>query len=517
MTPRVQLTSKLIENFAAAFLSPRYDQPVATPPFHRVAWDIYCSKEPLVCLAAPREHAKSTSLTFVYILAEALFRSSDYIILVGSTEEMAAEQLSNIREELLNNEDLRIEFGIKDLEKDSTTDIVVVCDDGHRFRILARGAEQKIRGRLWNGKRPNLMVCDDLEDDEQVENKDRRVKFRAWFFRAARQALGKGGRLRVHGTILHEDSLLARLMKNKSWKSLFYKAHRGFDDFSDILWPQQWSEERLKQRRQEFIDDSDSAGYSQEFLNDPQDNADAYLRRQDFIGMTDDDRECSKIYGAAADFAVSKDDMANRTSFSVGGKDIRNLLHFVDFRVGRWASVEIVQRLPADYRGAFTQLSDTSYRIGWIEEMFSIQQRWDPKYFWVEDGVIWKAIKHIVFNEMRERDLWMNIIEVPSIKDKATRGRTLQKRMRGGGCRYDKTHENYPGHETELLKFTGLSEATLDDQFDSDALLALGFDKYMSEQLEEEDFMADEEIEMRLQSRRLLRSISDGRSEVTGY
>ena len=106
---------------------------------------------------APRDHAKSTGLTFVYILAELCFRTSDYVILIGSTEENAAEQLSNIKEELAENDDLRREFGIQGFEKESSNDIIVRCDDGHRFRVLVRGAEQRIRGKLWNGKRPNLL------------------------------------------------------------------------------------------------------------------------------------------------------------------------------------------------------------------------------------------------------------------------------------------------------------------------------------------------------------------------
>jgi len=502
MQPSVKLTADIIEAFAGAFLSPRYDQPVPTPEFHRAGWALYTSDEPLVALAAPREHAKSTALTFAYILAEVVFRASDYVILISSTEELAAEQLSNIREELLENDDLREEFGIVGLEKDSSTDIIASCDDGHRFRVLARGSEQKIRGRMWKGKRPNLMVCDDLEDDEQVENKERRAKFRRWVFRAARQALGRGGRFRVHGTILHEDSLLARLMKSKAWKPLFYKAHRAFDDFSDILWTEAWPEKRLRARRQEFIEDGDSAGYSQEFLNDPQDDADAYLRKQDFLPMSEQERERPKVIGAAADFAVSKTDMANRTSFTVGGKCTQNLLHIVDQRVGRWASVET--------------LPDGT-KAGWIEEMFSIQARWNPEFFWVEDGVIWQAIRHIVYNEMRERDVWMNIVEVPSVKDKATRGRTLQKRSRAGGMRFDKEAEWYPGYETELLKFTGVSEAKLDDQFDSTSLLAIGFDRYM-DRVEEEDFVDDEEFQIRMAARaRRSGAASDGRSQVTGY
>ena len=432
------------------------------------------------------------------------FRTSDYVILIGSTEENAAEQLSNIREELLENDDLRDEFGIVEFEKDSSTDIIVRCDDGHRFRILARGAEQKIRGKMWNGKRPNLILCDDMEDDEQVENKDRRAKFRRWFFRAAKQALSRTGRIRAHGTILHEDSLLSRLRRNKTWKFLFFKAHRSFDDFSDILWEEAWPEGRLKARRQEFVEDGDSGGYSQEFLNDPQDNADAYLRKQDFLPMSPEDRARPKIIGVAADFAVSKADLANRTSFTVGGRCTQNLLHIVDQRVGRWASVEV--------------LPDGT-KIGWIEEMFSIQTRWNPEYFWVEDGVIWQAIKHIVYGEMRDRDVWINIVEVPSVKDKATRGRTLQKRMKAGGCRFDKETEWYPGYEAELLRFTGGAQAILDDQFDSSSLLAIGFDRYMDTPTQE-DFMDDEEsaiVEMNRRQMRVYQPQNDGRSSVTGY
>src|SRR5262245_13420754 len=106
--------------------------------------------------------------------------------------------------------------------------------------------------------------------------------------------------------------------------------------------------------------------------------------------MTQADREKAKIIGAAADFAVSKDDMANRTSFTVGGRSIDNLLHIIDQRVGRWASVE---------------RNDDGEPGGWIEELFSIQTRWNPEYFWVEDGVIWKSIKNFVYNEMRDRDI----------------------------------------------------------------------------------------------------------------
>lgn len=490
---QVQLTADLIEAFAGTFLSPRYDRPSPTPAFHRQGWELYCSPHAQCMLVAPREHAKSTALTFVYILAEVCFRSSDYVILLGSTEDMAAEQLSNIREELLENDDLRREFGVKGFEQDSKTDIIVRCDDGHRFRVLARGAEQKIRGKMWKGKRPNLMVGDDMEDDEQVENVDRRRKFRRWFFRAAKQALSAYGRCRVHGTILHEDSLLSRLRRNGEWHSLFFKAHRTFDDFGDILWPEHWPEARLRARQREFVADGDAGGYSQEFLNDPQDNAEAFLKQGDFLDLTRGEYDEGvhlgnglKLY-VGSDFAVSKKDAANRTSFVIGGPSLNNDLYFIDFRVGRWDSLEI------------------------IDQMFAIQLRWEPETFFVEDGVIWKTLWPTIAREMRTRNLFINFEALPSVTDKATRAKPWQGRMRAGACRYNKQHEDYAGFEQECLRFRPESEASLDDQFDAAAQLARGV--ALVPEVDEDDFTSEEEFTMRRQNPRL----AAGRSAVTGY
>lgn len=483
----VALSADLLEGFAGMFLSPRYDDPRPTAPFHRDAWALYCSDVPQAMVIAPRDHAKSTALTFDYVLAEALFKRSDYIIILGSTEEMAQEQLSNISDELHENDDLVREFGVVEFLTDSKTEIIVKLSDGHTFRILSRGAEQKIRGRLWKGKRPNLIVCDDIEDDEQVENKDRRSKFRRWFFRAARQALSKSGKIRVHGTILHEDSLLNRLKTNTAWVHLFYKAHESFDDFSNRLWPARWSEKELRAKRQEFIDDNDAAGYAQELLNDPLDNSDAYLRKDDFLPMTLEDKEITKKIDAAWDFAVSTSERADNTACVVGGKDVRNLIHILDCRAKKWNSLEI------------------------IEEMFMVQRAWNPQTHYVEAGVIWKSLSVMVFREMQRRDVWMNIVELPSVKDKATRGRTLQRHHRGRGMRFDKEASWYADYEFELLRFTESAKALKDDRFDATSLLARGMET--NSDLEEDDFTPDEEFLMRRKDPRR----ETGRSAVTGY
>jgi predicted phage terminase large subunit-like protein len=486
----VKLSADLIEAFAGMYLSPRYDDAKPTPPFHRKAWELYASPNKQAGCIAPRDHAKSTGLTFDYILAEVCFRTSDYVILIGSTEDKAAEQLSNISEELETNEDLRRDFGIRAFESQTKTEVIVVHDDGYRFRILARGAEQKIRGAMWKGKRPNLIVCDDMEDDEQVENKDRRAKFRRWFFRAAKQALSKSGKIRIHGTILHEDALLARLQKNKMWNMLFYKAHKSYDDFSELLWPERWTAEDLLARRTEFEEDGDSAGYSQEFLNTPLDNAEAYLRERDFLPMQEHDHEAQKLVAVGVDFAISKKDAANRTSFTVGGKDSRSYVHHIDEHVGRWDSLEIV------------------------EKFFEIQRRHDPEVFFVEGGQIWLGLQPILIKEMERTGIMINYEVLQSFSDKAVRGRVFQRKMRAGFCRFDTGAEWFPAYKAELLSFTGVTDAKADDQFDSTAILHRGLENYS--EVEEDDFLEEDELDWRRHSQRL-RGGNGGVSRQTGY
>jgi hypothetical protein len=65
--------------------------------------------------------------------------------------------------------------------------------------------------------------------------------------------------------------------------------------------------------------------------------------------------------------------------------------------------------------------------------------------------------------------------------------------------------------QQEMLRFTGYSDATLDDQFDSAALLSLGFDDM--HQLDDDDFVPPEDYEFRRRDPRL----EQGRNRVTGY
>jgi len=105
----------------------------------------------------------------------------------------------------------------------------------------------------------------------------------------------------------------------------------------------------------------------------------------------------------------------------------------------------------------------------------------------------------------------LNCVPILPVKDKATRGRPYQKRMRAGSIKFDKDASWYPGFEEENVRFTGMSDAVLDDQFDSTATLVRGLE--LTADLEEDDFTDEEELEIRERNPQNFR----GRSAVTGY
>jgi predicted phage terminase large subunit-like protein len=355
---------------------------------------------------------------------------------------------------------------------------------------------------VWNGTRPDLIVCDDMENDELVMNKDRREKFRRWFMGALLPCRSTNGEVRVVGTILHMDSMLERLMPKESdkqtkieglkmfstrrqmWRSIKYKAHNH--DFSEVLWPERHPADSLKRIRQEYIEQGLPDVYSQEYLNVPIDEAKTYFKRQDFIPMKDDDYKKSKVYYVAGDLAISDKERADWTVMIVGGMDEDGLLHIVDVIRDRMDGLEI---------------TDT---------ILAIHRLRDPELFGIEDTQITKSIGPFLNRAMIEQNTYPTILPLsPHKTDKLTRARSIQARMRAGAVRFDKNAEWYQTLEDELMRFP---RDRHDDQVDAMAYLGLIVDR-MNVALTPEEQAEEEYIE----------SLEDsglnhqGRNEDTGY
>jgi len=439
------LDSPTVYGFVGSCLLSRFDEPAPIPNFHKELWEMCCSGEDRIAIAAPRGHSKSTSITLSYLLAALLFRSNDHAMIVSDTEKQAIQFLGNIKIEITENEHIQALFGKMDLEKDTETEVICRMSDGHRFRITARGSEQKLRGAIWRNKRPNLVICDDLENDEIVMNKDRREKFRFWFFNALLPLLSDSGRIIVVGTILHLDSVLERLLNDPHWYTARYRAHN--EDFTEILWPERFNRQRLERIRGNYISQGMPEGYSQEYLNYPIDESSAYFRRDDFRFYDPDEVPMERLsYYSAVDFAITSSEKSDYTVITTVGVDEHNNLYVVDVNRGRWDAQEI------------------------IDEMMAVQVRYKPELFGVESGMISKSLGPFLKEQMMSTGVFINLKEMVPTKDKQTRARSIQARIRQGTVYFNGHADWYPTLEQEMIRFP---RDVHDDQVDSLAWIGL--------------------------------------------
>ena len=119
------ISADVIHGFSGSILAKKYDSATPTPKFHLELWELFTSPNKCVAAAAPRGHGKSTAITYAYLLANVLFRERRFVVIVSDTEAQAINFLSDIKNELKDNEDLVNLFGIKGFLKDSETSITL--------------------------------------------------------------------------------------------------------------------------------------------------------------------------------------------------------------------------------------------------------------------------------------------------------------------------------------------------------------------------------------------------------
>lgn len=170
-----------------------------------------------LAIAAPRGHAKSTLASLALPLWLMLYGRKQFILIVSATKPQATDLLRHIREELAGNELIARDFphlarrehgiGTGLQPKPWRTNRLTLPGGGV---IAAFGSHQSLRGVRAGNRRPDLIICDDLEELEQAVSEEQRDKLRGWFNGTLIPAGTPKTDVIVVGTILHHDTLLAR-------------------------------------------------------------------------------------------------------------------------------------------------------------------------------------------------------------------------------------------------------------------------------------------------------------------
>ncbi|MFT6789683.1 MAG: hypothetical protein ACJAVX_003065 [Pseudoalteromonas rhizosphaerae] len=177
---------------------------------------------------APRGEGKSTlavKIAPVYVAVLALLQDPDicqdlglakikqfidFVILFGAETKMPTKTLEVVKTELLNNNNLALDFP-EVCQKSPVWKLgEFVTAQGVRFE--SRGAEQSVRGTFHGASRPKLLLSDDIITDAEAKSPTERDN-RWRFLEAAVQYLGPpDGTVKFLGvnTVLNNDDPISR-------------------------------------------------------------------------------------------------------------------------------------------------------------------------------------------------------------------------------------------------------------------------------------------------------------------
>lgn len=218
----------------------------------------------------PRNFAKTTYLSKVMVLWELLFQQVHYIALIAK-KGLGEAIIGDIRRELEENELIHWLWGILVPIEDRSTFKREKWQQQHLQLTNGTQIQTFSMGQSFRGQRPDEILVDDPQDNEDVVNPIQAEKFYHWLFTTVYNALADHGSMKLYGTIIGNNCALNKLKTEASSRHftvIEYPAILNFDakTFSGIpLWPEKWPIDRLKKRLETIGHDP----FFQEFMHQP--------------------------------------------------------------------------------------------------------------------------------------------------------------------------------------------------------------------------------------------------------
>ena len=413
---------------------------LATPAFHKELYKTLSSDKLYIAWGAPRGHAKSTVVDLVYLSWAIIHRKVRFVLLISDTYTQAGMFLEALKAEFEKNDDLKAFYG--KLVSDKWSEDEVIVND---VKVKALGAGMKVRGLKYKEFRPDLVICDDLENDEMVENQERREKLEQWFGGALTPSMAKGGRLVVIGTILHYDSLLAKLLMEDRYKEFFKKTYKAIMD-GKALWEEHLNLEELDKLKEDFINKGQGFLFYREYMNDPISGENRKFKIETFKFITPEIEKYltqkSLTNFIALDRGYSTSKTADATGIVVISVDKENIWY-----------IQMAQR----FKGNEKEL---------VDKIFDLHRFFAPRKIGIEQKAFTYTLKPTLDDEMRKRNTFFTIEELKDL------GRNKNIRIEGLIPRFETGSIFLRRDQTDLMdELTRFPKAPHDDLCDALAYL----------------------------------------------
>src|SRR5690606_24094712 len=209
-----ELTRKDL-NFLGMLADPE-EFTLAFPPFYIALFGMLTAcKDKLerFAIGIPRGFAKTTFIKLL-CLWYILFSRKQFILIVGASEDLAVNTLSDICD-LLGGANIRKLFGNWQhaIEVDTQT-LKVFHFRGRNIILRAIGAGTAVRGINRKNKRPDVIIMDDVQKRETSENKELSDQLLKWILGTLMKARSNDGCTYIYVGNMYPQNCILEKLKN---------------------------------------------------------------------------------------------------------------------------------------------------------------------------------------------------------------------------------------------------------------------------------------------------------------
>lgn len=224
--------------------------------------------------AMPRGFGKSSIVSLFGILWLVLNQEHRFVIILSSSKSTAMQFLQAIIDEVEQNDRLIADYPellpAKDFKGQTVAwrDAEIVFANG--VRIMALGWLNSVRGLRKKNHRPDLIICDDPDEEKDINSETRMERKYRWFDRAVLRLGGiLGVDVFVNYTTISENCIGEYIYKNNQkyaeWDRRKFKAIETDKDGKEYsTWPEGAPLEQLQAERE-----ADPLGFATEKQNEP--------------------------------------------------------------------------------------------------------------------------------------------------------------------------------------------------------------------------------------------------------
>ena len=299
------------EFFINFFLAEEVKVPV--PEFHVELMDLMIDSDTVeqLSLAVPRGHAKTTlaQLTAVHYF---LFSDFSYILYMSSVAGHSVACCNTIVD-FLESENFRRTFGevVFQTKQEGKGFYEFTMPNGKQCILKAFGAGQKVRGTLIRKRRPELVIVDDLEDNDNIKTQELFNALEEWFlgpfYKCVDQFKSKWIWI---GNMIKVESMLYKNSKSEFWHSRTYGCLLAD---GTPLWPDLWPLEKIRKDFLKYAERNKIGIWFAEMMNQPLAGENAIIDAEDIHYLPAAIPRENEIGFLTIDLAISDKEWAHKT------------------------------------------------------------------------------------------------------------------------------------------------------------------------------------------------------------